>query len=39
MKEGDEFTGALDKPGEYVYYCVLHGGPDGTGMAATVIVE
>lgn len=39
MNEGEEFTGTLSDPGEYIYYCILHGGPDGTGMAGTLVVE
>ena len=29
----------FDTAGEFPYYCVLHGGADGTGMAATLTVE
>ena len=33
-----EWEVTLDTPGEYVVYCILHGNPDGTGMAGKVIV-
>jgi plastocyanin len=33
-----EWEVTLDTPGEYVVYCILHGGADGTGMAGKVIV-
>jgi len=41
---GPEFVGieayelTFDTPGEFDYLCILHGSPDGTGMAAKVIV-
>ena len=35
---GQEETIAFDTPGTYLYYCVLHGTPDGSGMAATITV-
>ncbi len=41
---GPEFVGieayelTFDTPGEFDYLCILHGRPDGTGMAAKVIV-
>jgi plastocyanin len=34
-----EWEVTLDTPGEYVVYCILHGAPDGTGMAGKVIVN
>lgn len=47
--DGSFDTGLLDpggsgsitftQPGSYAYYCVLHGGSDGVGMAGTIIVE
>lgn len=37
--EGDAFGHSFRKPGTYEYYCRVHGLPDGTGMAATVVVE
>lgn len=39
MADGDEFTATLTDVGEFIYYCVIHGSPDGGGMAATIIVE
>lgn len=39
MADGDEFTATLDEPGEYLYYCVIHGSAAGAGMAATIVVE
>lgn len=29
----------FDEPGSWGYYCSLHGGPNGLGMAGTVVVE
>ncbi len=33
-----EFTATFTAPGEYIYYCVLHGDAQGGGMAATLKV-
>jgi plastocyanin len=38
MNQGDDFTQAFDEPGEYPYYCKLHGAPGGVGMAGVVII-
>ncbi len=35
---GQEATIVLNTPGTYIYYCTLHGSPDGSGMAATITV-
>lgn len=35
---GDQYTATLDEPGNYAYYCTLHGTPTG-GMIGTIIVE
>ncbi|VAW34152.1 hypothetical protein MNBD_CHLOROFLEXI01-2119, partial [hydrothermal vent metagenome] len=35
---GEQVTITFDTPGTYVYYCTLHGSPDGSGMAATITV-
>lgn len=35
---GESFTLTFDTSGEFSYYCILHGGADGTGMSATVTV-
>lgn len=39
MDSGESFEFTFDEPGEYPYYCRLHGGPGGVGMAGTIIVE
>ena len=36
---GDVFTHTFDKPGDYLYYCVIHGSPGGTGMAGHLVVK
>jgi len=38
MSNGQSFSFTFEQPGEYPYYCTLHGGPGGTGMAGTVTV-
>jgi plastocyanin len=38
LDAGQEATITLDTPGTYLYYCTLHGSPDGSGMAATITV-
>jgi plastocyanin len=35
----DTFAHAFETPGTFVYYCRVHGLPDGTGMTATVVVR
>jgi plastocyanin len=39
MGAGDPFAFSFRTPGEYSYYCVIHGAPGGQGMAGVVIVE
>ena len=39
MLEGDAFSFTFETPGEFLYYCVIHGAPNGVGMAAKIIVE
>ncbi len=39
LGKGDVFSHAFDQTGEFLYYCRVHGLPDGTGMVARVIVE
>ena len=39
LGEGDAFSFTFDKPGEFDYYCRVHGLPDGTGMFGTVVVK
>ena len=34
----ESFSHRFDIPGEYLYYCSLHGGPNGIGMAGKVVV-
>lgn len=38
LDAGEEAAIVLDTPGTYIYYCTLHGSPDGSGMAATITV-
>jgi len=33
-----EFTATFTAPGEFTYYCILHGDAEGGGMAATLTV-
>jgi plastocyanin len=35
---GAMFEFNFTEPGEYPYYCDIHGGPGGTGMSGTIIV-
>lgn len=37
MMTGDTYEQTFDEPGEYGYYCKIHGSP-GSGMAGTVVV-
>lgn len=39
VSDGDTFEHTFDEAGTYAYYCEIHGGPDGVGMAGTVVVE
>ena len=39
LATGETFSMRFDSPGTYPYFCTLHGGPGGEGMAAVVIVE
>jgi plastocyanin len=34
----DSFSYTFDQPGVYPYYCHPHGGPEGDGMAGTIVV-
>jgi plastocyanin len=29
----------FDKPGTFAFFCEFHGGPGGTAMAGTIIVQ
>jgi plastocyanin len=39
LDPGKSGTATLATPGTFAYYCKLHGGPGGQGMAATIVVE
>jgi plastocyanin len=39
LKNGATFQQTFSKPGAYLYYCELHGGEGGVGMAARIEVE
>lgn len=39
LGQGDTFSHTFEDPGEYTYYCRVHGLPDGTGMFGTVVVR
>ena len=39
LGEGDVFEYTFSDPGEYLYYCRVHGLPSGEGMTGTVVVE
>jgi len=43
LKNNDSWSFTFTKPGEYLYYCILHAAPDGSGgyigMTGKVIVE
>ena len=36
---GSQYSHTYTKPGRYSYYCTLHGGPGGSGMAGVIIVD
>ena len=36
---GAQYWHKFTKPGRYLYYCTLHGGPGGSGMAGVIIVD
>ena len=36
---GATFAHDFETPGTFAYYCRVHGLPDGTGMAGTVVVK
>lgn len=36
---GDRFSHRFDTPGTFIYYCKVHGLPDGTGMVGKIVVE
>jgi plastocyanin len=39
MRNGGTFSQTFNEPGVYLYFCELHGGPGGAGMAAEIKVE
>src|SRR5207245_3265530 len=36
---GAQYSHKFMNPGRYSYYCTLHGGPGGSGMAGVIIVD
>lgn len=38
LSRGEDATQVFAEAGVYPYYCTLHGGPGGVGMAATIVV-
>src|SRR6266702_8130622 len=36
---GAQYSHKFTEPGRYSYYCTLHGGPGGSGMAGVIIVD
>jgi plastocyanin len=38
VNPGDTFSFTFAAPGTYSYYCQIHGGPGGQGMAGTVVI-
>lgn len=39
FKQGAIYEVSIDKPGEYIYFCSIHGTKKGSGMAGTIVVE
>lgn len=39
LAQGAKFTFKFSKPGTYAYYCTIHGGKGGKGMAGTITVK
>lgn len=39
LEPGDTFTVSIDAPGVFRYHCTIHGGPGGSGMAGTLVIE
>jgi plastocyanin len=39
LNQGNTFQFTFTKPGTYLYYCKLHGGPNGKGMSGTIVVS
>jgi plastocyanin len=38
LANGEQSSIIFNEPGVFPYYCILHGGPGGVGMAATITV-
>jgi plastocyanin/predicted small secreted protein len=38
LNQGASFSFTFEETGTYPYYCSLHGGPGGNGMAGTIVV-
>jgi plastocyanin len=38
LDPGQTFGFTFDTPGTFAYYCSIHGGPNGQGMAGVVVV-
>ncbi len=38
LGDGDVFSHTFDEPGEYAYYCRVHGAPGGVGMSGVITV-
>lgn len=39
VPQGERFSFTFDEPGVFRYYCGIHGGPGGAGMAGIVVVS
>ena len=39
LTQGNTYTMTFSAPGTYAYYCTIHGGPGGSGMAGTIVVS
>lgn len=38
ISSGGTFTTTFAESGTYAYYCQIHGGPGGQGMAGTIVI-
>lgn len=39
LSQGDSFNHTFENTGTFVYYCRVHGLPDGTGMVGKIVVR
>jgi plastocyanin len=39
LQKGQSFSFTFKQAGQFPYYCTLHGGPGGQGMASSITVE